>query len=37
MHIEGTRLVFDYRIRGGRLTLRNRLDGIEAVLERDLT
>ncbi len=34
MHIEDTRLVLDYAVRGDRLTLRNRLDGTSIVLER---
>jgi len=34
LHIEGTSLVLEYRVRGARLRLRDRLDGIEIVLER---
>ncbi|WP_299297415.1 VWA domain-containing protein [uncultured Erythrobacter sp.] len=37
LHIEDTGLVFDYRVRGDRLTLRNRLDGTEIVMRRDTT
>lgn len=35
LHIEGTDLVFDYRIRGNRLFLQNWIDGVEIVMERD--
>ena len=34
LHIEGTRLVFNWQVRDNRLTLRNRMDGTEIVLER---
>ena len=37
LHIEGTDLVFNYRIRGNRLFLQNGLDGVEIVMERDTT
>ena len=37
LHIEGTGLVFDYRVRGDKLTLRNRIDGTEIVMRRDTT
>ncbi|QDH32872.1 VWA domain-containing protein [Porphyrobacter sp. YT40] len=37
LHIEGTDLVFNYRIRGNRLFLQNALDGVEIVMERDTT
>lgn len=37
LHIEGTDLVFNYRIRGDRLFLQNSLDGVEIVMERDTT
>lgn len=35
LHIEGTDLFLDYRVRGDRLTLRDRFDGVEIVMERD--
>lgn len=35
LHIQGTGLVFDYRLRGNRLTLRDRSDGGLIILERD--
>lgn len=35
LHIKGSGLVLDYRLRGDRLTLRNRQDGVEIVLERE--
>lgn len=35
LHIEDTDLVLEYGIRNNRLTLRDRLDGIEIVLERE--
>lgn len=34
LHIEGTGLVFNYRVRGDRLFLRNNIDGVEIVMER---
>ena len=34
LHIEGSGLVFNYRVRGDRLTLRNSLDQTEIVLRR---
>jgi Ca-activated chloride channel family protein len=37
LHIEETDLVFDYAIRGNRLTLRTPFDGAKIVLERDET
>ncbi len=37
LHIEDTGLVFDYRVRGDKLTLRNRIDGTEIVMRRDTT
>lgn len=37
LHIEGTDLVFNYRIRGDRLFLQNALDGVEIVMVRDAT
>jgi len=37
LHIEDTRLVLDYQVRGNRLTLRDRMDGAEIVLERQDT
>lgn len=37
LHIEGTDLVFDYRIRGNRLILQNVFDGTEIVMEREDT
>lgn len=37
LHIEDTGLVFDYRVRGDRLTLRNRIDGTEIILRRNTT
>jgi Ca-activated chloride channel family protein len=37
LHIEGTGLVFNYRIRGDRLFLQNALDGVEIVMVRDAT
>lgn len=36
LHIEGTRLVFNYRVRGDKLTLRNPIDKTELVLRRDV-
>ncbi len=35
LHIEGTGLVFNYRIRGDRLFLQNALDGMEIVMVRE--
>jgi len=35
LHIEGTDLVFTYRVRGDKLTLRNRIEGTEIVMRRD--
>ena len=35
LHIEDTGLVFDYRVRGDRLTLRNRIDGTEIIMRRE--
>ena len=35
LHIENTGLVFTYRVRGNKLTLRNRMDGTEIVMRRD--
>lgn len=37
LHIEGTGLVFNYRVRGDRLFLQNALDGVEIVMVRDAT
>ncbi len=37
LHIEGTDLVFDYRIRGNRLILQNAFDGTQIVMEREET
>lgn len=37
LHIEDTDLVFDYSIRGNRLTLRTPLDGVKIVMEREDT
>ncbi len=37
LHIEDTGLVFDYRVRGDKLTLRNRIEGTEIILRRDTT
>ena len=37
LHIEDTGLVFDYRVRGDKLTLRNRIDGTEILMRRDTT
>jgi len=37
LHIKETDLVFDYSIRGNRLTLRTPLDGVSIVLEREET
>lgn len=37
LHIEGTGLVFNYRIRGDRLFLQNAFDGVEIVMVRDAT
>ena len=34
LHIDGTRLIFDYSLRGDRLRLRDRLDGTEIILIR---
>ncbi|MDY7098527.1 MAG: VWA domain-containing protein [Pseudomonadota bacterium] len=35
LHIEGSGLVFNYRVRGDKLTLRNRFDWTEIVMRRD--
>ena len=35
LHIEGTGLVFNYRVRGDKLYLRNTLDQVEIVMVRD--
>lgn len=37
LYIEGTDLVFDYRIRGNRLILQNAFDGTQIVMEREET
>lgn len=37
LHIEGTDLVFYYRIRGERLFLQNAGDGVEIVMEREVS
>jgi hypothetical protein len=37
LHIEDTDLVFDYSIRGNRLTLKTPFDGVKIVLEREET
>ncbi|MEL7216837.1 MAG: hypothetical protein AAGK01_00220, partial [Pseudomonadota bacterium] len=37
LHIEGSGLVFDYRVRGDRLILRNRINRTEIVMRRDTT
>lgn len=37
LHIEGTGLVFNYRVRGDRLFLRNDIDEVEIVMERSET
>ncbi len=36
LHIQGTGLVLDYRLRGNHLTLRDRTNGALIVLERDI-
>lgn len=37
LHIEGTDLVFNYRIRGDRLVLKNALDGVEIQMVREVS